>query len=55
MLFRSMGALLVNVHPGDPLTIAGAATLCLATAALGCLRPALEAVRSDPLVALRSE
>jgi putative ABC transport system permease protein len=52
---RGMSALLFGVHPGDPLTMAAAAALCLATALVGCLRPALRAARVDPLSALRAE
>ena len=50
-----MAALLFGVRPEDPLTIAAAAALCLATAMAGCLRPALRAARVDPLTALRAE
>jgi predicted permease len=52
---RGMGALLFGVRPEDPLTIAAAAALCLATAVLGCLRPAIQAASVDPLSALRAE
>jgi putative ABC transport system permease protein len=52
---RGMGALLFGVRPEDPLTIALAAALCLATAVVGCLRPALQATRVDPLAALGAE
>jgi predicted permease len=52
---RGMGALLSGVRPEDPLTIAVAAALCLTTAVVGCLRPALRAARVDPMVALRAE
>jgi predicted permease len=52
---RGMGALLFGVRPEDPLTIAFATTLCLATAVAGCLRPAMRAARVDPLSALRAE
>ena len=52
---RAMGALLAGVTPADPATLAAVALLCLATAAIGCLRPALSAVRVAPLDALRSE
>ncbi|HWN44690.1 MAG TPA: hypothetical protein VNW71_20880, partial [Thermoanaerobaculia bacterium] len=52
---RGMGALLFEVRPEDPLTIAVAAALCLVTAVVGCLRPALQAARVDPLSALRTE
>jgi predicted permease len=52
---RGMGALLFGVRPEDPLTIAAAAALCLATAVVGCLRPAIRAASVDPLSALRAE
>jgi predicted permease len=52
---RGMGALLSGVRPEDPLTLAVATALCLATAMAGCLRPALRAARVDPLSALRAE
>lgn len=52
---RGMGALLFGVRPEDPLTIAVATALCLATAVVGCLRPAMRAARVDPLSALRAE
>lgn len=52
---RGMGALLSGVRPEDPLTIAIATALCLATAVAGCLRPAMRAARVDPLSALRTE
>lgn len=50
---RSMNALLFGVPPTDPQTIAIAVVLCLATAVLGCLRPAVRAARVDPMTALR--
>jgi predicted permease len=50
---RSMNALLFGVPPTDPQTIALAVALCLATALLGCLRPAVRAARVDPMTALR--
>jgi putative ABC transport system permease protein len=52
---RGMGALLFGVRPADPLTLAVAVTLCLAVAVVGCLRPALQAARVDPLAALNAE
>jgi predicted permease len=52
---RGMGALLFGVRPEDPLTIITAAALCFATAVAGCLRPAMQAARVDPLSALRTE
>jgi predicted permease len=52
---RGMSALLFGVRPEDPVTIAAAAALCLVTAVAGCLRPAMQAARVDPLSALRTE
>jgi predicted permease len=52
---RAMSALLFGVRPEDPVTISVAAVLCLATAVLGCLRPAIRAARVDPLSALRMD
>jgi len=52
---RAMSALLFGVPAGDPLTIGTAALVCVATAALGCVRPAFRAARIDPISALRSE
>ena len=52
---RAMSALLAGVEPGDPLTLSAAAVLCLLTAILGCVRPALRASRVDPITALRSD
>lgn len=52
---RAMGALLAGVQPADPATITVAAVLCLTTAIVGCLRPAICAARTDPIVALRGE
>jgi predicted permease len=52
---RAMSALLFGVRPDDPLTISAAAGLCLATAVMGALRPALRAARVDPMSALRAE
>jgi predicted permease len=52
---RAMSALLFGVEPGDPLTIGGAALLCLATAIIAALRPAINAARVDPIRALKSD
>ncbi|MFN2399727.1 MAG: ABC transporter permease [Gemmatimonadaceae bacterium] len=52
---RGMGALLMGVRPEDPVTILLAAALCLATAIVGCLHPALRASRVDPMNALQAE
>lgn len=50
---RGMSALLFGVAPSDPQTILAAVALCLLTAVIGCLRPALRAARIDPMAALR--
>lgn len=52
---RGMSALLFGVRPEDPLTFVMATALCLAAAVAGCLRPAMNAARVDPLSALREE
>jgi putative ABC transport system permease protein len=52
---RGMGALLAGVGPADPITLLAATVLCLATAVLGGLRPAIRAARVDPVIALREE
>ncbi|HEY0158742.1 MAG TPA: ABC transporter permease [Thermoanaerobaculia bacterium] len=50
---RSLSAVLFGVPPTDIRTIALAVAVCLLTAVLGCLRPALRAARVDPMTALR--
>ncbi len=50
---RGMSALLFGVPATDPVTIAAAAALCLVTAVVGCVRPAIRAARVDPMSALR--
>jgi putative ABC transport system permease protein len=52
---RAMGALLAGVEPADPPTVGAVAALCLVTAVVGCVRPAVRAARVDPLAALRTE
>jgi putative ABC transport system permease protein len=48
--FRSM---LFRVSPADPLTLAGVATLLLATTAIACMVPARRAMKVDPVKVLR--
>ncbi len=50
---RGMSALLFGVPPTDFQTILVALALCLITALIGCLHPALRAARVDPMTALR--
>jgi ABC-type antimicrobial peptide transport system permease subunit len=52
---RTMTTLLFRVAPGDPVTLAAAATVLLATAALACYLPARRATKVDPLTVLRVE
>ena len=52
---RAMSALLFGVEPSDPLTVAAAAAVCLATAVVGAVRPAWRAARVDPVSAMRAE
>jgi ABC-type lipoprotein release transport system permease subunit len=50
-----MQSLLAGVRPADVLTFSLAAALCLLTALLGTLLPALRDVRTDPAAVMRAE
>jgi ABC-type antimicrobial peptide transport system permease subunit len=52
---RLMDSLLAGIKPADALTFSSAAFLCLATAILGSVVPALRAVRVDPASVMRTE
>jgi putative ABC transport system permease protein len=52
---RGMGALLLDVRPGDPATFSAITVLSLTMAAVGCLVPALRAARVNPTSAMRTE
>jgi ABC-type antimicrobial peptide transport system permease subunit len=54
-LTRALGFLLVQVSPGDPVTLVFVSLVLTGTAVLGCLIPAFRAMRVDPVVALRHE
>jgi putative ABC transport system permease protein len=54
-LTRALSSLLIQVSPGDPVTLIFVALVLTAAAILGCLIPALRAMRVDPVVALRHE
>jgi predicted permease len=55
VLTRLMKALLFDVSPNDPGTLAGVAALVTVVAAAASLVPAVRATRVDPIVALREE
>jgi putative ABC transport system permease protein len=52
---RALGALLYEVAPTDPVTLAGVAVLFVIIALVAMYLPAARATRVDPLVTLRSE
>jgi predicted permease len=52
---RVMSSLLYEVRPTDPLTLAGACVLLLASAVLACLVPARQAMRLDAVTILRED
>jgi predicted permease len=52
---RLLQSLLAGVKPADALTFSTAAGLCLITALLGTLIPAIRAVRADPAAVMRAE
>jgi len=55
VLTRLMKALLFEVSPNDPATLAGVAALITVVAAAASLVPAVRATRVDPIVALRDD
>ena len=55
VLGGTIRALLYDVRPGDPTTIAGVALVLVAVAALACWLPAWRATRMDLVRALRQE
>ncbi len=52
---RVIQAMLFNVEPTDPLTLASVSALMLMTAGLACYLPARRATKVDPMVVLRAE
>ena len=55
VLTRLMKALLFEVSPNDPATLAGVAALITAVAGAASLLPAVRATRVNPIAALRDE
>jgi putative ABC transport system permease protein len=55
LLMRGFRAMLYQVSPSDPLTLAGVAIILLASALVACYVPARRAMRVDPVRALRAE
>ena len=52
---RVLKAELVQVSPGDPVTLFATSAVLILCAALGCWIPARRAMRVDPVVALRHD
>jgi ABC-type lipoprotein release transport system permease subunit len=52
---RSLGTLLYDVSPTDPLVFIAIVVGLFAVTALTCFTPARRAARSDPLAALRAD
>jgi ABC-type antimicrobial peptide transport system permease subunit len=50
-----LAALLFGIGPSDPVTIAAAVGVLLLVAAAAAFFPALRAMRTDPMTALREE
>jgi predicted permease len=55
LLTRSVTAMLAGVRPTDPISIAAAALILVATALAAALIPGLRAMKVDPMTALRVE
>jgi len=52
---RVIAAFLVGVVPSDPMTLAGVAGFLAVVASAACYLPARQAIKVDPLVALKAE
>jgi putative ABC transport system permease protein len=54
-LTRLLGSVLVGVSPTDATTFVAVSAVVAIVALVACLSPALRAMRTDPLAALRNE
>jgi ABC-type antimicrobial peptide transport system permease subunit len=54
-LSGALRAVLVDVTPGDPLTLLAVTVVLMCVATAACLVPVRRAARMDPLAALRKE
>lgn len=52
---RSLESLLAGVQPGDPRTYVAGAVIALGTCVAGSIWPAIRALRTDPIAAIRAE
>ena len=52
---RALQSVLAGVSPSDPAVFVGAVSLAVLMTLLGCLLPAIRAVRVDPIEAIRTE
>ena len=55
MAGRTLQSVLAGVSPSDPAVFSGAVSLAVLMTLLGCLLPAIRAVRVDPIEAIRNE
>jgi putative ABC transport system permease protein len=54
LLYRLLGSMLYEIAPGDPATLTAASLGLALVAFIGCLLPAIRAMRVDPIIALQS-
>jgi ABC-type antimicrobial peptide transport system permease subunit len=54
-LSRSIGSLLFDVGPGDPITLSTVSLLLAGIALFACFIPARRATQIDPVIALRCD
>jgi putative ABC transport system permease protein len=54
-LSRVLGGILVDIAPGDPLTFTAITMLLILVSLVACVLTARQAMRVDPLVAIRAD